>query len=1064
MKLAAFRIPALLACIASLSLAAGCSDKSEQADKLVSRASELSRNGEPKQAIELVNKALQETPDHIAGLILRGRLLQQNGNPEAASSDLRRAISLAPDSTEPLLVLADLYAAQGMLPAAQKCLEDLLQKSPENHAARFSLAKILLQNRQTETALELLELTPRGSDNFSEAMLLHAEHAYQQDPSACVANLTDVLTADTNNIQAMLRRGFINSFRGRHEEAVSDFRNATRLQPSNVDAWHFFGSELLHLNRLEDAETALLQALKRNPDDATTLFHLYQARSALRLPTAEETLQQCLKSSSPPLPALKKAAQLQVEKRNFADALAMLQRISPAETAALEPVERIELKLLDAGCQKELGRHPEAMQIAEKLYQQYPDHLEISFCYAELLALLRKLEKIPTVLCRLKLNTELEQDFILRRAGLLYQNGFSVLALNDVEQILRDTPGDPAALLLRAKVRAETGSRIYAISDLTLAIRHAADPYEATELRAGLLAEDGQLKAAVEDLTQLAARDPHNQEHIRAIVRRWRSLAPDQEIASLLMRLNEHPTVRLSSELAAELMQRLSASDDHEQISRQFGLLPVAARQQPEVIICTAIAESRADQHESAVRRLQALPEESHTVESRLALTESLMQLSRHEDARNSLSILVAEFPDHPEFRLSRIRLLLQEKQWSLLEDDADTVLQVDPNNALARMARGLYLFTQKKYDAALQDLEDDAVRALNRTESVWARAKSLEQSGRFAQAEAEVNHLLQLNPEHYSARLLSADLAARRGDHIDALREFAVLLGQNADDYEVLIRRGRLLAEVGRFRDAEQDLTSAIAVSGSPEAWYWRGYAMLRQQRFEEAAHDFDECLQLAPDSHAAALGRAAAACFLGDYRRALELYDRLLAATPDNAEIWFSRGNLLYRAGYQKAAAASWASAVRADMTMEKAWLNLAAVMHELGEDNKSEIAYRQLLKVRPESTVALDRFARLKLYSDDPECRDVLHAISLARKATELSEESDWQLMDTLARAFLAAGELQDALTWATRAKHAAPSALQYQPRSVVLHAQAELREIERRQRERARLVSVSRSKPL
>ena len=112
MTLAALRIPVLLVCLALLSLATGCSEKSEQADKLISQATELSQNGEPKQAIELIDRALQESPDHVAGLVLRGRLLQQTGNPREASSDLRRAISLSPDSTEPLFLLADLYVTE----------------------------------------------------------------------------------------------------------------------------------------------------------------------------------------------------------------------------------------------------------------------------------------------------------------------------------------------------------------------------------------------------------------------------------------------------------------------------------------------------------------------------------------------------------------------------------------------------------------------------------------------------------------------------------------------------------------------------------------------------------------------------------------------------------------------------------------------------------------------------------------------------------------------------------------------------------------------------------------
>ncbi|MFZ9093034.1 MAG: hypothetical protein ACO3FE_23380, partial [Planctomycetaceae bacterium] len=86
------------------------------------------------------------------------------------------------------------------------------------------------------------------------------------------------------------------------------------------------------------------------------------------------------------------------------------------------------------------------------------------------------------------------------------------------------------------------------------------------------------------------------------------------------------------------------------------------------------------------------------------------------------------------------------------------------------------------------------------------------------------------------------------------------------------------------------------------------------------------------------------------------------------------------------------------------------------------------------------------------------DAVEAISLARRATELDQKQDWQLMDTLARAFHAAVERQDALYWAKMSRDAAPPNLQYRPRGVIRQVQEELAELKRRQRQRSGVVAV------
>jgi len=97
------------------------------------------------------------------------------------------------------------------------------------------------------------------------------------------------LVPEAGNAHLLL--GNIHQKAGSHEAAESCHREAVRVQPELVVAWHNLGNSLRAQRRLAEAEGAYREALKRDPEHASTMRHLGLTLAAQN--QAEEAAELC---------------------------------------------------------------------------------------------------------------------------------------------------------------------------------------------------------------------------------------------------------------------------------------------------------------------------------------------------------------------------------------------------------------------------------------------------------------------------------------------------------------------------------------------------------------------------------------------------------------------------------------------------------------------------------------------------------------------------------------------------------------------------------------------------
>ncbi len=291
------------------------------------------------------------------------------------------------------------------------------------------------------------------------------------------------------------------------------------------------------------------------------------------------------------------------------------------------------------------------------------------------------------------------------------------------------------------------------------------------------------------------------------------------------------------------------------------------------------------------------------------------------EEAAQDLRTAIALNPDPFQAYINLAQAYQHLHRFDKALETLDRAIARSPNQAILHRARAQTHRLQSQDLKAIDDLDraialstaDDPAQAGDRLE----RALILQQTGRYAEALAECDRALAIQPGRTDLHRVRGAVLVGLKRYDEAIRSFDLCLARGTPSASLYEARGLARAHRGSYQRTITDYTMALGAGRATASLYGhRAWAYLFSGAPGPAARDFDEALRLDP-SDARALSGARLANV--QQRKVREAIDDARASVQVNAP----DPRLLYNAArvYSQAAACLEADPARSRGTWETA-----------------------------------------------------------------------------------------------------------------------------------------------
>jgi arylsulfatase A-like enzyme/Flp pilus assembly protein TadD len=161
-------------------------------------------------------------------------------------------------------------------------------------------------------------------------------------------------------------------------------------------------------------------------------------------------------------------------------------------------------------------------------------------------------------------------------------------------------------------------------------------------------------------------------------------------------------------------------------------------------------------------------------------------------------------------------------------------------------------------------------------------------------------------------------------------------------------------------------------------------------------------------------------------DYRQAIPYLQRLIELEYEPFKVNYNLARCLNHLGRFDEAVIHYVEALRIEPDSAKVHDELAGVFLRQKKHGKAVEHYGKTLEIEPENIGVMNTLAWILATTADEDLRDVVRAVSLSEKASELTNYKEAAVLDTLAAAYAASGDFEKAITTAGEAMELAMTA--------------------------------------
>lgn len=228
----------------------------------VGRAQRAAEGGDVGTAVRFIQNAVQMDPCNPDVFYFSAKYASEAGELAVAEAHVSKAMSFVPQTERVLVLYGEVFRKLGKSAEALATLESLPPgTAPTSAPFRLMVARLLSSAGRNEEAANLYaDLTAQGQDT-SQA---HAEYGCLLwrlgKESAAAEQIRSALSADQQNVTAMLCSADMASAQGRLKEALETGSRAAKLRPEDPDIYVQIGKIHARAHQWESALASLQDA------------------------------------------------------------------------------------------------------------------------------------------------------------------------------------------------------------------------------------------------------------------------------------------------------------------------------------------------------------------------------------------------------------------------------------------------------------------------------------------------------------------------------------------------------------------------------------------------------------------------------------------------------------------------------------------------------------------------------------------------------------------------------------------------------------------------------------
>ena len=338
--------------------------------------------------------------------------------------------------------------------------------------------------------------------------------------------------------------------------------------------------------------------------------------------------------------------------------------------------------------------------------------------------------------------------------------------------------------------------------------------------------------------------------------------------------------------------------------------------------------------------------------------------------------------------------------------------LEIEPEYADAHNGLGTVLVAQGKLDEAIEHFRRTLVTKPHHAGARYNLASVLRSQGRYDEAIDHFQQILRAEPGNVHASCGMGLVSHARGVLDEAIGYYQQALEIDPDYAEAHSSLGDVLSEQGESDEAISCYRRALQADPNyAHAHCNLGVALCAKGELQEAVRHFRHALKIDPSYAEAHNNLGSVMLAIGQVEGAIDHFRQALQPGPEYSQSPPSNAG--------RSSPVIFEGRIGRYIHTMQPGTDYARVHHNLGRAlaRKGNLVeafenYRKAADLRPTWPVALNDAARILATHTDPEVRDANEAVRLALRAAELTGRRNVSILETLALAYAAAGQFDQA----------------------------------------------------